>query len=191
MGAKIQALDIFQTPLSSHYPLPLSIKKVEAIVDNHFCHKCRGWIRKNYSGSGIDQAKSSESYRILIEKLCLLVLNRLSHELALTAINLVHFLHDKIMGAPKKFKNQPRLLLRPSSINFCQNFSNLFHETFPLNVITYIDISLSRAKEGNLRLGGVVIVSLKSLEDVDMLALAHFMVGSCLVLEVIDSQWSK
>jgi hypothetical protein len=24
MGAKIQAFDIFQTPLSSHYPLPLS-----------------------------------------------------------------------------------------------------------------------------------------------------------------------
>jgi hypothetical protein len=28
MGAKIQAFDIFQTPLSSHYPLPLkSMKK--------------------------------------------------------------------------------------------------------------------------------------------------------------------
>jgi hypothetical protein len=25
MGAKIQAFDIFQTPLSSHYPLPLSL----------------------------------------------------------------------------------------------------------------------------------------------------------------------
>jgi hypothetical protein len=24
MGAKIQAFDIFQTPLSSHYPLPLT-----------------------------------------------------------------------------------------------------------------------------------------------------------------------
>ena len=24
MGAKIQAFDIFQTPLSSHYPLPLN-----------------------------------------------------------------------------------------------------------------------------------------------------------------------
>ncbi len=43
-------------------------------------------------------------------------------------------------------------------------------------------VLFSRAKEGNLRLGGVVIVSLKSLEDVDRLALAHFMVGSCLVL---------
>ncbi len=27
MGAKIQAFDIFQTPLSSHYPLPLNRKK--------------------------------------------------------------------------------------------------------------------------------------------------------------------
>ncbi len=26
MGAKIQAFDIFQTPLSSHYPLPLTTK---------------------------------------------------------------------------------------------------------------------------------------------------------------------
>jgi hypothetical protein len=26
MGAKIQAFDIFQTPLSSHYPLPLNEK---------------------------------------------------------------------------------------------------------------------------------------------------------------------
>ncbi len=26
MGAKIQAFDIFQTPLSSHYPLPLKIQ---------------------------------------------------------------------------------------------------------------------------------------------------------------------
>jgi len=25
MGAKIQAFDIFQTPLSSHYPLPLNM----------------------------------------------------------------------------------------------------------------------------------------------------------------------
>jgi hypothetical protein len=26
MGAKIQAIDIFQTPLSSHYPLPLRFR---------------------------------------------------------------------------------------------------------------------------------------------------------------------
>jgi hypothetical protein len=27
MGAKIQAFDIFQTPLSSHYPLPLNLNR--------------------------------------------------------------------------------------------------------------------------------------------------------------------
>jgi hypothetical protein len=27
MGAKIQAFDIFLTPLSSHYPLPLNIER--------------------------------------------------------------------------------------------------------------------------------------------------------------------
>jgi hypothetical protein len=31
MGAKIQAFDIFQTPLSSHYPLPLSFRRYNAI----------------------------------------------------------------------------------------------------------------------------------------------------------------
>jgi hypothetical protein len=34
----------------------------------------------------------------------------------------VHFLHYKIIGAPKKFKNQPRPLVRLSSLNFSQNF---------------------------------------------------------------------
>ncbi len=29
MGAKIQAFDIFQTPLSSHYPLPLKVPSRE------------------------------------------------------------------------------------------------------------------------------------------------------------------
>jgi hypothetical protein len=31
-------------------------------------------------------------------------------------------LNYKIIGAHKKFKNQPRPLVRPSSVNFCQNF---------------------------------------------------------------------
>jgi hypothetical protein len=35
-------------------------------------------------------------------------------------------------GAPKNFNNQPRPLVRPSSVNFCQNFFNLSHETVPL-----------------------------------------------------------
>ncbi len=42
------------------------------------------------------------------------------------------FLRFKITGAKKKFKNQPRPLVRPSSVNFCQNFLNLSHETVPL-----------------------------------------------------------
>jgi hypothetical protein len=29
---------------------------------------------------------------------------------------------QKIIGASKKFKNQPRLLVRPSYVTFCQNF---------------------------------------------------------------------
>ncbi len=39
MGAKIQAFDIFQTPLSSHYPLPLKYEKLATMMivasDNH------------------------------------------------------------------------------------------------------------------------------------------------------------
>jgi hypothetical protein len=31
-----------------------------------------------------------------------------------------YFLRFKIIGAPKKFKNQPRPLVRPSCVNFCQ-----------------------------------------------------------------------
>jgi hypothetical protein len=37
-----------------------------------------------------------------------------------------------IRGASEKFKNQPRRLLRPTSINFCQYCRNLSHETVPL-----------------------------------------------------------
>jgi hypothetical protein len=32
MGAKIQAFDIFQTPLSSHYPLPLIWRNCTAVI---------------------------------------------------------------------------------------------------------------------------------------------------------------
>jgi hypothetical protein len=39
----------------------------------------------------------------------------------------------KIRGASEKFKNQPRPLLRPRSINFCQHFRNLSRKTVPLN----------------------------------------------------------
>jgi hypothetical protein len=34
----------------------------------------------------------------------------------------INFLYFKIIEAHKKFKTQPRPLVRPSSVNFCQNF---------------------------------------------------------------------
>ncbi|MFN9940905.1 MAG: hypothetical protein ACK56I_15650, partial [bacterium] len=40
----------------------------------------------------------------------------------------------KIREAFKKFKNLPRPLLRPRSINFHQHFLNLSHKTVPLEV---------------------------------------------------------
>jgi hypothetical protein len=46
------------------------------------------------------------------------------HKLALTIINKLS-LHYKILGAPKKFKNQPHSLDRLSSVNFGQNFFNV------------------------------------------------------------------
>ncbi len=44
----------------------------------------------------------------------------------------------KSLEPPKKFKNQPRPLVRPSSVNFCQNFWNLSHETVPLSMLYLI-----------------------------------------------------
>jgi hypothetical protein len=41
----------------------------------------------------------------------------------------------KIRGVYGKFKNQPRPLLRPRSVNFRQHCWNLSHETVPLNII--------------------------------------------------------
>jgi hypothetical protein len=42
----------------------------------------------------------------------------------------------KIIGASEKFKNQPRPLLRPTSVNFWQYCRNLSHATVPLKVVT-------------------------------------------------------
>jgi hypothetical protein len=39
----------------------------------------------------------------------------------------------KSLEPSKKFKYQPRPLVRPSFVNFCQHFLNLSHETVPLN----------------------------------------------------------
>jgi hypothetical protein len=44
-------------------------------------------------------------------------------QLTLTAINNIN---NKIIGACKKFKNQPRPFVRPSSVNFCRNLLNLY-----------------------------------------------------------------
>jgi hypothetical protein len=44
-------------------------------------------------------------------------------------------LNYKIIGAPKKFKNQLRPLVRPGTVNFGQNFCNLSHETVLLNTL--------------------------------------------------------
>ncbi len=38
----------------------------------------------------------------------------------------------KIRGASEKFINQPRSVLRPTSVNFRQHFQNLSHKTVPL-----------------------------------------------------------
>ncbi len=48
------------------------------------------------------------------------------------------FLNYKIIGASKKFKNQLRPLVRPGSVNFCQIFWNLSHETVPLSPYTIL-----------------------------------------------------
>jgi hypothetical protein len=46
----------------------------------------------------------------------------------------MNFLNYKIIGAPKKFKHQPRPLVWSSSLKFGQNFLNLSHETVPLKL---------------------------------------------------------
>jgi hypothetical protein len=58
-------------------------------------------------------------------------------------------LHYKIIGAPKKFKNQPRPLVRPSSLNFSQNFWNLSHETVPLNNFFFLQPNDLRIRNQN------------------------------------------
>jgi hypothetical protein len=55
MGAKIQAFDIFQTPLSSHYPLPLKRPKHDQVENGffytnqtHMVRCFRDWQKKFY-----------------------------------------------------------------------------------------------------------------------------------------------
>ncbi len=44
MEAKIQAFDIFQTPLNSHYPLPLILvlADVSSVIEMHVREYCTG-----------------------------------------------------------------------------------------------------------------------------------------------------
>ncbi len=61
----------------------------------------------------------------------------------------MNFLNYKIIGAPKKLKNQLRPLDRPGSVNVCQNFWNLSHETVPLKVEICKNCKLFFIKEGD------------------------------------------
>jgi hypothetical protein len=71
-------------------------------------------------------------------------------------------LHLKIRGASEKFKNQPRHLIRPGSVNFRQHYGNPSHATVPLNGVRIwirLDPELlvgwgnSKARSGFYRLG--------------------------------------
>jgi hypothetical protein len=53
--------------------------------------------------------------------------------------------------ASGKLKNQPRLLLRPSSVNFGQNFRNLSHESVPLTAIVVVQAREAREKDADRR----------------------------------------
>ncbi len=54
MGAKIQAFDIFQTPLSSHYPLPLSQTSEASESQNRVLDAQNGALEAQNGGS-LDQ----------------------------------------------------------------------------------------------------------------------------------------
>ncbi len=54
--------------------------------------------------------------------------------------NKMNFLNYKIIEASTKFKNKPSPLVRPSSVNFCQHFFNLSHETVPLTCLACVHI---------------------------------------------------
>jgi hypothetical protein len=76
----------------------------------------------------------------------------------------MNFLHYKIIGAPKKFKHQPRPLLRSSSLKFGQNFWNLSHDTVPLSAANFqIQTNFSRAR--NHVLGKKYLNSLMGIRD--------------------------
>jgi hypothetical protein len=51
---------------------------------------------------------------------------------------------------PPKFKNHSRPLVGPSSVNFCQNFCNLSHETVPLKKGIIIEYTLFLTKYSSI-----------------------------------------
>jgi hypothetical protein len=53
-------------------------------------------------------------------------------------------LHLKIRGASEKFKNQPRHLIRPGSVNFRQHYGNPSHATVPLKKYLFVLLLWSR-----------------------------------------------
>ncbi len=83
----------------------------------------------------------------------------------------LNLLNYKIIGVSKNFKNQLRPLVRPGSVNFCQNFWNLSHETVPLNLFFWTaGFSLIRAECFSCSLhvlyGSLGIVQLKILQKI-------------------------
>jgi len=51
----------------------------------------------------------------------------------------------KSLEPTKNFKTQTSPLVRPSSVNFCQNFFNLSHETVPFNAVgdSFLHVALA------------------------------------------------
>jgi hypothetical protein len=102
----------------------------------NLCQRRRKTTNKAPTTLSAIQASSQSTYSN--EHLLVIIRNDKNKQLALlsqskTGIKSnINFLHYKIIGAPKKIINQPRSLVRPSSVNFCQFFKNLSHGTVPL-----------------------------------------------------------
>jgi hypothetical protein len=72
MGAKIHAFDIFQTPLSSHYPLPLSVYKNTDKKENQIFFICKeipnGAVAKSYMRKGFQMYEEMRKYLTTYEE---------------------------------------------------------------------------------------------------------------------------
>jgi hypothetical protein len=75
MGAKIQAFDIFQTPLSSHYPLPLSQlvsnteKEQGPLYLKRLCHEMNSIFKVLQNFYALLLKKSKSKYLLTFIKL--------------------------------------------------------------------------------------------------------------------------